>query len=287
MKADITMSVDVSVRKYGKSLGGFTDVDSTCQPQSLVEYLDRTNTNSVTKSLKQIVLGTLDPEPGDHVLEVGCGVGHMALELATIVGPAGRVTGVDSSAIMIEEAKRRARISGCLPIEFGVEDAHQLSFADDTFDGSFIVSTLIHVVNPKQVLSELLRVIKPGKRIAVQEGDWDTMVLSTGNPEVDDMVVSVLRNSIQNSGIAHQLPTLMKVLGFTDITVGAGTFMTMDFNSANEAWRIQDSVEAARETNAITMLQADTIVHTFVMAEETGGFFGAAGGFVVTGRKPL
>ena len=282
-----TMKAIFATRRSQSQLSGFTDVDSHQTPRSLVEYLDLTNTNLLAKSCKQIVLKALDPQPGEHVLEVGCGVGHMAFELATMVGHAGRVTGIDSSTIMIKEAEKRARYAGGFPIEFRVEDAHQLSFADDTFDGGLIVSTLIHVRDPKEVLSELLRVVKPGKRIAVQEGDWDTMVLSTGNTEVDGTMVSVLRHTIRNSGIGHRLSTLMKILGFTDITVGAGTVMALDFHSANEAWRIEESIEGAKQTKALSAVQAKMLMRELMRASRTGKFFGAATGFVVTGRKPF
>ena len=209
----------------------------------------------------------------------------MVFEVAARVGSAGLVTGIDASSIMIQEARKRYLDNDGVHIDFLVQDAHHLHFADNVFGGAFIISTLIHVKNPRKVLSELFRVVKAGKRIAVQEGDWDTLVISTGNPEVDQIVQQVLRNSIQNSGVGHQLPTLMKAAGFSSISVGCGTIMAIDFHSADETWRIRDSIMEAREANSITTMEAAKVLDSLMIAAQRDDFFAAATGFVVTGDK--
>jgi ubiquinone/menaquinone biosynthesis C-methylase UbiE len=71
---------------------------------------------------------------GAIVLDVGCGVGHDARELMRLVGPRGRVAGVDYSEEMIAEARRAAE-DVPLP-KFVVSEAHHLGFSSNTFDAS-------------------------------------------------------------------------------------------------------------------------------------------------------
>jgi SAM-dependent methyltransferase len=71
-------------------------------------------------------------EPGDRVLDVGCGNGAVSLEAAGAVEPSGRVTGLDLSAPMLEVARRRADEQG-MGVDFVQGDAQTLSF-DQPFD---------------------------------------------------------------------------------------------------------------------------------------------------------
>src|SRR5688572_10834402 len=71
--------------------------------------------------------------PGEHVLDVGCGTGSLAVAAKRAVGAAGGVTGVDASPEMIELATRKAERSG-LDVAFRAAAAERLPFADATFD---------------------------------------------------------------------------------------------------------------------------------------------------------
>jgi len=78
-------------------------------------------------------------QPGDAVLDVGCGTGDLALVLAQRVGSTGKVSGIDASPEMIARARQKASRRG-VSIDFRVEPAEALSFPDQTFDS--VVSSL-------------------------------------------------------------------------------------------------------------------------------------------------
>lgn len=267
-------------------LNGFSNVDTHDDPQSLLDYLETTNSDLRARFCKQQLLRILDPKAGDHVLDIGCGLGHMTLELAERVGNTGRVMAIDSSEIMIKEARKRSDNQDGTCIEFRVEDAHRLSFDNSSFDGCIVMSTLIHVTNPIQVLSEILRVLKPGRRIAILEGDWETLVLTTGSQSVERRLTLLLRRSVRNGGVAHQLPTIMKRVGFVEIAVDPGTLTARDFGSANAAWRIRDSVEREKDARALSLAQTRKILQELSRADKAGEFFAAVTGFMVIGKKP-
>ena len=109
-------------------------------------------------------------QPGDAVLDVGCGTGTLAMEVQRRVGRAGRVAGVDPSPEQIARAQAKAARRH-VPIEFQVGVIEQLPFPDQTFD--VVLSTLMMHHLPaslkRQGLAEIARVLKSGGRLVVAD----------------------------------------------------------------------------------------------------------------------
>ncbi|MGN6563545.1 MAG: methyltransferase domain-containing protein, partial [Thermomicrobiales bacterium] len=108
---------------------------------------------------KQQVYARLQVREGQRVLDVGCGVGVDTLPLARLVGPAGRVEGVDVDAAAVAEANRRAAAAGMREwVEHQVCDAETLPFADDSFDACHSERVFMHLIRPEAVFAEIVRV---------------------------------------------------------------------------------------------------------------------------------
>jgi ubiquinone/menaquinone biosynthesis C-methylase UbiE len=143
-------------------------------------------------------------QPGESVLDVGCGTGTLALEARPRVGETGRVSGIDPSPQMIARASHKAERVG-LVIDFQVGVVEQLSFPDQSFD--VVLSTFMMHHLPEDLkhrgLREIARVLKPGGHILVLDmkgptGPW-------------------------KSSIADQ-PALMKEAGFSQVETGETRF---------------------------------------------------------------
>ncbi|MGZ4650855.1 MAG: class I SAM-dependent methyltransferase [Kineosporiaceae bacterium] len=130
----------------GWDLARFHDVDGALDPDALIGFLDSAKGHPVLADLQERLIAELRPAPGDRVLDAGCGPGTQALEIAQRVAGA-RVTGVDSSQLMIDEAQRRARDSG-LDVSFQVADAGALPFPDATFAACHAQTLMEHVTDP-------------------------------------------------------------------------------------------------------------------------------------------
>jgi len=101
---------------------------------------------------------------GVRVLDVACGPGYAA-GAAAVRGAS--AVGVDFSATMVEEARRRYP-----SVEFREGDAEQLSFSDSSFDAVVLNYGMLHLARPELALSEAHRVLRPGGRVAFTV--WDT-----------------------------------------------------------------------------------------------------------------
>ena len=111
------------------------------------------------------MLERMNVAPGEAILEVGCGPGTDLIDLVGLVGPAGRLVGLDASEVMIAEARRRASALG-LPIVFELGDVQALAFEDRSFDACRAARLLEHLPNAELALKAMVRVIRRNGRIA-------------------------------------------------------------------------------------------------------------------------
>ncbi len=109
-------------------------------------------------------------QPGEAVLDVGCGTGTLAMKIQRRVGRAGRVTGVDPGTQQIARARSKAARRH-MPIEFQLGVIEQLPFPDQTFDVVFSTLMMHHLPAPlkRQGLAEIARVLKPGGRLVIAD----------------------------------------------------------------------------------------------------------------------
>jgi len=112
----------------------------------------------------RLLIDLLAVGPEDEVLDVACGPGIVACALAAV---ARHVTGIDLTPAMIEQAEAKQRGLGLDNLTWVVGDAVPLPFADRSF--SVVVSrySFHHLLNPKAAIAEMVRVARPGGRVAV------------------------------------------------------------------------------------------------------------------------
>src|SRR5215218_4938524 len=102
--------------------------------------------------------------PGARALDVACGTGDLAIELARRVGPSGTVVGSDFSEAMLERA--RAKSSG---VRWEWANALELPYADGEFDAATVGFGARNFSDLDRGLAEMARVVRPGGRVVVLE----------------------------------------------------------------------------------------------------------------------
>ncbi len=110
--------------------------------------------------------------PGESVLDVACGTGNLAIPAARA---GARVTGIDIAANLIAQARLEARTAGCV-IAFDVGDAEALPYMEHQFDTTVTMFGAMFAYRPDRAAAELLRVTRPGGRVAMANWTPDGFV---------------------------------------------------------------------------------------------------------------
>jgi demethylmenaquinone methyltransferase / 2-methoxy-6-polyprenyl-1,4-benzoquinol methylase len=117
---------------------------------------------------RAFLVSRIDAGPADTVLDVACGTGAVAVELARTHGC--RVVGLDQSPEMLAEGHRRVSDAGLADrVELVAGRAEELPFEDGSFAGLTFTYLLRYVDDPAATIRELVRVVRPGGTIAMLE----------------------------------------------------------------------------------------------------------------------
>jgi SAM-dependent methyltransferase len=123
----------------------------------------------------------LEVRPGERVLDLGCGPGQLTRAMARASGPGGRVVGIERSPDQIDAARHLASEAGETDLaEFRAGDALAPPLSDaewGSFDLAHTRFLLEHVPRPLDLVRVLLRAVRPGGRVVLQDEDHDILRL--------------------------------------------------------------------------------------------------------------
>lgn len=122
--------------------------------------------------------------PGMALLDCGCGVGSITLDLAERVAP-GEVVGIDLDEGQLAVARAEAARRGLTNARFERASVYELPFPAASFDAALAHTLLVHVSDPPRALRSLRRVLRPGGVACVVDDDYGTRVWSPTNPTID------------------------------------------------------------------------------------------------------
>jgi len=135
------------------------------------------------------ILSEARPQPGEVVLDVGCGAGALSLAAAARVGPTGGVTGIDVSRPLLDLARRRAGAMA-LPVRFEEADASSYR-ADQPVDCAVSRFGVMFFDDPKGAFTSMRRNLRPEGRMvfacwqAPEHNEWATLPLRLALPFLD------------------------------------------------------------------------------------------------------
>ncbi|KAF2818146.1 S-adenosyl-L-methionine-dependent methyltransferase, partial [Ophiobolus disseminans] len=164
---------------------------------------------------------TLNLSSGAHVLDAGCGIGHVALHLAERYGY--RIQGIDVVDHHIAKAKRNIDRSGLSEgrIKARKMDYHHLEdLKEASFDGLYTMETFVHATDPKAVLANFYRVLRPDGHLSLFEYDHSLLEDSTNNMMQSMRLINdyaaMPTNALSHPGVFQGM---LEDAGFTHVVV--------------------------------------------------------------------
>ncbi len=176
--------------------------------------------------LGRCALTALVPRSGESVLDIGCGGGETALELARSVGPDGTVVGIDLSDTALVFARRAAM--GCERVRFVHADAQVFSFEPASFDAAFSRFGVMFFADPIAAFVNIRRSLKPNGRLAfvcwraLEENPLDFLPLTAASTHLPPQPTHNLDApgpfAFADSGRLHGI---LEAAGFEEIEIKA------------------------------------------------------------------
>jgi precorrin-6B methylase 2 len=166
------------------------------------------------------LLDTLGVEPGTRCVDLGCGGGHVTMELARRVGPAGHAMGIDLDEALLGSAREEAAAQALDNLTFRVASVEQL--AETGFDLAFARMLLSHLLDPAGVVRRMAGAVRPGGMVVVEDvhfaGCFTEPACAAYNRWVEWFRETVRHNN-GDLDIGPRLPGLLRTAGLTSVGV--------------------------------------------------------------------
>jgi len=148
---------------------------------------------------------------GQRILDLGSGVGDVAMLAARLAGSSGEVVGVERDPRSVARARARVAEAGLYNVRFMQSDVDQIA-SDKPFDAAVGRFILMYLPDPVAVLNSLSQVLRPGGILAFQEPAWSSSFALAANLPLWSAALSVSRETFQRSGANPELgPALFRM----------------------------------------------------------------------------
>jgi SAM-dependent methyltransferase len=176
-------------------------------------------------------LAALAPQPGEHMLDIGCGGGESVLDVARAVAPDGTVMGIDLSAAVLAFARRAAK--DCERARFIQADAQVFPFEPASFDAAFSRFGVMFFADPTEAFINIRRSLRPNGRLAfvcwraLQENPLDILPLKAASAHLPPQITANLTAQDPDApgpfafANPDRVRTILESAGFGDITISA------------------------------------------------------------------
>jgi SAM-dependent methyltransferase len=158
--------------------------------------------------------------PGYYCLDVGSGSGDVTLDMARLVGPLGKVVGLDMDDTVVRLAREDAISQGVENVEFRTQSAESLS--ETGYDLVYARFLLAHLGNPTKVLKDMVSALQPGGVLVIEDGEFSASFSYPPDEAFTRFVrwsCETVRRRGANLNIGPTLPMSLGTIGLSPVTI--------------------------------------------------------------------
>jgi ubiquinone/menaquinone biosynthesis C-methylase UbiE len=162
--------------------------------------------------------------PGQSAIDLGCGPRGILDLLAERVSPGGQVVGLDADPAHTAMAAGFARDRGLVGVRLVTADARHTGLPSGSFDLVFSRTLLVNIPGPAEVVAEMVRLARPGGRVAAMEYDMEHALCYPPHPAFDricEIFTPAFRRNGADPWIGRKVPQMFREAGLTDVGVEA------------------------------------------------------------------
>ncbi len=201
---------------------------------------------------RRLVLDELDPQPGDRVLDIGCGPGFYVADILDRVGPEGTVTGMDVSGAMLAMTTRRVEGRANATVMEG--EVTRIPLPDASVDRAVSVQVFEYVPDTAAGLAELWRVLRPGGRAVIWDIDWSTLSWHSGDGARMNRMLAAWDRHLTHPTLPRTLGASLRAAGFEDVRFDGHLFTSTSMDpqtfGGNVALLVSDYVRGQDDVPA-------------------------------------
>lgn len=246
--------------------------------------IDAFNESAGARARRARILDLLVLTRGTRVLDLGSGPGHQAFEMASLVGPSGRVDGIDPADTAIAIARHRC--SDLANVNFQVGEATKVPFPDSVFDAAMSSQTFEYVDDVPAGLAEMFRVLKPGGRVLIHDTDWDTIVWRSGDRGRMARIIKTLQGAFSDPHLPQTLGDRLAAAGFSDVRAEPFVQLEIEYDPTSVSAVLTEGIIGYVTSNGISQSEADAWASDLREHASRNEYFFSSTEFIFTGIKP-
>ncbi len=206
---------------------------------------------------------------GMQCLDVGCGGGHVTMEMARLVGPQGRAVGMDIDSTKLDLNRQDAEQQRLTNVEFRKGDAHDLH-EESLYDIVYSRAVLCHLRDPGSVVEKMARAAKPGGAVVVEDVEMSGHFCYPENRAFNrylEMTFELMRQRGADPDIGRKLPELLRNAGVQDVHVNiVHPVFTEGDGKLVAQITMENLADAAMESGLASRDEIDSIIEEIAKA---------------------
>ena len=283
----IEASQEDRMKKHNELLFSWNDfggLDASAQFTFFKGSLEAMDAQVCNREIQAKIVNRMDLQPGQKVLEAGCGLGRRAQLMAREANHQVEVTAIDKSEKALELAKK---LSGETNLIYQQANVESLPFESGYFDVVTADRLLICFKDPLPALKEMYRVLKPGGRLVVTDFDPASIFIAPSDEEMHQVFMDIYMPSFSNRYIGRSLPALFQKIGIEHFNVEVDASYERSFSHLEKIIPMQQVLDGGIRAGYLSKEKADQWLVGLRQASDEGTFLYAISMISIFGQKPL